>query len=226
MKPQHVLFVVTSASRMTNGKPTGLWAEEFTVPYLLCRSAGLRVSVASAAGGGAPLDPRSAAEVDQHPEWQPALAALSHTETLNKMHAEGFDALFIPGGHGCMFDLAHSAAMSRLLREFRQQQKFIAAVCHGPAAFVDARDEQGIPIIQNRKLTAFSNAEEDTVGLTSAMPFLLETELRNHGGQFIAAANFTEHAIQDEWLITGQNPASSAAAAKLLLQALGRKEAA
>ncbi|MFN4291071.1 MAG: type 1 glutamine amidotransferase domain-containing protein [Permianibacter sp.] len=224
MKPQHILFVVTSASRMTNGKATGLWAEEFTVPYLLCRSAGLRITVASAAGGSAPLDPRSAAELDQHPDWQPALAALGHTEPLNKTHADPFDALFIPGGHGCMFDLAHSAAMARLLREFRQQQKFIAAVCHGPAAFIEARDEHGIPLVHNRKLTAFSNAEEDAVGLTSAMPFLLETELRQHGAHFVAADNFTEHAIRDEWLITGQNPASSAAAAKLLLQALGRKE--
>lgn len=220
MKPLHLLFVVTSASRMTSGKATGLWLEEFALPYLRCRSAGIRISVASPAGGQAPLDPRSAAEADLHPEWAPALAALVQTEALNKVHAEPFDAVFIPGGHGCMFDLAGSSAMARLLREFQQQHKYIAALCHGPAALVQVRNEQGVPLIAGRKLTAFSNAEEDAVNLSSAMPFLLETALRDAGAHYSAAANFESHAVRDEWLITGQNPASSAATVELLLQAL------
>lgn len=225
MKPVHVLFVVTSASRMTNGKTTGLWLEEFAVPYLQCRSAGLRVTVASPAGGTAPLDPRSAEAAIQHPEWQAALAALAHTEALNKVHAEPFDALFIPGGHGCMFDLAGSTAMARLLREFHQQHKYITAVCHGPAALVNVRDERGMTLINGKKMTAFSNAEEDAVNLSTSMPFMLETSLRNAGALFVAAPDFTAHALRDDWLITGQNPASSAAAAELLLQALHRHQA-
>ncbi|NQD36714.1 type 1 glutamine amidotransferase domain-containing protein [Permianibacter sp. IMCC34836] len=220
MKPVHLLLVVTSASRMSTGKATGLWLEEFAVPYLQFRQSAVRLTVASPAGGAAPIDPASAAELDAHPEWQPAVAALAHTDVLSNVHASQFDAVFIPGGHGCMFDLATSSAMSRLLREFFQQKKMIAAVCHGPAALVNARDDNELPLVHGKRLTAFTNAEERAVALDTSMPFLLESQLRECGARFVAAENFQAHVVRDGWLITGQNPASSAVTATLLLQAL------
>lgn len=222
MKPVHVLFMITSTPRLTNGKATGLWAEEFVIPYLRCHGAGVRTTLASPAGGAVPIDPRSVDSVEQHPDWQPALAALRHTELLSKLQAATFDALFIPGGHGCMFDLAENSAAARLLAEFHSQHKLIAAVCHGPAALLEARDDRGVPLINGRQLTAFSNSEEQAVGLAGAMPFLLETQLRERGAQYVAGADFQPHTVRDDWLITGQNPASTAAVTELLLTALQR----
>lgn len=215
-----ILVLVTGADKMANGKPTGLWLEEFAVPYMAFLDAGYNIEVITPNGGAAPIDPRSEPEPDKIAKWKEAGQRLLETKPLAAVTAEGFSAIFIPGGHGVMFDLAEDADVAKLIQEFDAQGKLVAAVCHGPAALVNVVRKDGTPLVKGRKLTAFTNAEEHAVELDQDMPFLLETRLRELGATVETGENFAVQAVRDGNLITGQNPASSEATAKLLIDAL------
>ena len=220
---RHILMVVTSADRLLNGEPTGLWLEEFAIPYKIFLDAGCRVRVASPKGGATPLDPRSIEE--SHPEWQRARDALRDTEVLDThLSARDFDAIFLPGGHGTVFDLPGHPVLGRLLAELEALGKVWSAVCHGPSAFVGAERKDGKPLVEGRQLTAFSDAEEMAMGLEQAVPFLLESTLRELGALLEVGESFAPFVIRDHNLITGQNPASSELAARRVLEALEQAE--
>jgi putative intracellular protease/amidase len=216
-----ILMVVTSHGAIEEGHPTGIWLEEFAVPFELFSAAGHRITVASPRGGKAPLDPRSTADAAK--DYQPdTLLALEDTLDLDGLDLSGFDAVFFPGGHGTMFDLPGDDRVSSIASYFIASDKPSAFVCHGPAALVNATLPDGTSVVAGRKVTGFTNAEEDAVELTEKMPFLLESKLKELGAQFAGADNFVEHIVTDGNLITGQNPASSKAAAQALLEQLNR----
>ena len=219
-----ILMLVTGADKMTNGKATGLWLEEFAIPYKAFVEAGYQVEVVTPKGGAAPIDPRSNPKPEQAAAWKDAARHLSATKPLASVTADGFAAIFIPGGHGVMFDLVENPASTRLIQEFDAQGKPVAAVCHGPAALVNVVRKDGTPLVKGKKLAAFTDAEERAVELDKDMPFLLETKLRELGATVVTRDNFTSHAVRDGNLITGQNPPSSEATAKLLIEALSENK--
>ena len=217
-----ILMIVTSANRMTSGKSTGLWLEEFAVPYLVFKDAGAVVTVASPKGGPAPIDDRSAPNAEQKAKWAGASEVLRTTKPLAEIDPSGFDAVFLPGGHGTMFDLPGNSVLARILEAFDARGAVIAAVCHGPAAFVGPKRKDGKPLVAGRKMTAFTDSEERAVALDEDVPFLLETRMRELGAIFEGGPDFKSHALRDERFVTGQNPASSGAAAQLVLDVLGK----
>jgi len=217
---KQVLMVVTSADRMDGGEPTGLWLEEFAVPYLLFREAGFEVTVASPGGGKVPVDARSLEDGVQVFAWAGAIVKLEKTLPLGQAGADSFDAVFLPGGHGTMFDLPDNDTLKNLLGDFAFEDKVIAAVCHGPAGFIGAKKADGTPLVAGKTITAFTDAEERAAGLDDAVPFLLETRLREEGARFIAGENWAAHTEIDGNLVTGQNPASSKEAAEAVIRLL------
>lgn len=217
-----ILLIVTSNGEMDNGKPTGLWLEEFAVPYEIFTEAGYEVVIASPKGGVGPVDPRSLPEKKTEAE-QKAIDLLQNTIALADLPKENYDAVFFAGGHGTMFDFPNDENVQKIVSAFFKDNKPIAFVCHGPAALVGARTEAGEPVAKGRKLTGFTNSEEDAVNLTDQMPFLLETELKKQGATFTSAANFQPFIVVDENLVTGQNPPSSKPAAEALLKLLEEK---
>ncbi len=219
-----ILMLVTGAAKMENGKPTGLWLEEFAVPYQAFTDAGYQVEVITPKGGAAPIDPRSKPTADQAVAWKTAAQRLLKTKALATVTTDKFSAIFISGGHGVMFDLAGDPAAAKLIQDFDEQGKPIAAVCHGPAALVNVVRKDGTPLVKGRKVAAFTDSEERAVKLDKDMPFLLETRLRKLGAKVETRDNFAVHAVRDGNLITGQNPASSEATAKLLIKALSEKK--
>ena len=219
-----ILMLVTGADKMTNGKATGLWLEEFAIPYKAFVEAGYQVEVVTPKGGAAPIDPRSNPKPEQAAAWKDAARNLRETKPLASVTPDGFAAIFIPGGHGVMFDLAENPTAAKLIQDFDAQGKPVAAVCHGPAALVKVVRNDGTPLVKGKKLAAFTDAEERAVELDKDMPFLLETKLRELGATVVTRDNFTSHAVRDGNLITGQNPASSEATAKLLIEALSEKK--
>ncbi|WP_457356371.1 type 1 glutamine amidotransferase domain-containing protein [Roseateles sp. P5_D6] len=215
------LFVTTSATQLSPEHQTGLWLEEFAVPYLAAIEAGIAVTVASPRGGPVPLDPKTEPSDKQRKEWAMPLEALGHSVTLASVQGETFDAVFIPGGHGPMMDLAKDATLHTLVARHDAAGKVIAAVCHGPAALVHARRADGQPFFQGRRVTGFTNAEEFLARLKAVVPFLLEDEMKASGADFRSALlPLLSHVEQDGNLITGQNPNSSEAVAKALVAAL------
>lgn len=215
------LFVTTSATQLAPDHPTGLWLEEFALPYLAATEAGITVTVASPQGGPVPLDPKTEPTDKQRDTWARPLEALRHSVTLASLRDETFDAIFIPGGHGPMVDLAHDATLHALVARHDAAGKVIAAVCHGPAALVHARRADGQPFFQGRRATGFTNAEEFLARLKDVVPFLLEDEMKASGADFHSALlPLLSHVEQHGNLITGQNPNSSEAVAKALLEAL------
>ncbi|MCJ1432371.1 hypothetical protein MMC27_001727 [Xylographa pallens] len=228
MSPPKVLFVLTSHSQLGDtGKPTGWYLPEFSHPYDVL-APHTQITIASPAGGEAPLDPASIDKTDKS-----SAAFLEHKETLWKQteklssfvgRAKEFDAIFYVGGHGPMFDLAGDETSHKVIREFYEAGRIVAAVCHGPAALVNAKLSDGSYLIANSPVTGFSNDEEDTVGLTSAMPFRLETELnKNSGGHFQKAKEaWSENVMVAKGgrLITGQNPASAKAVGEAIYEAI------
>lgn len=213
-----VLMVATGAARMTNGEATGVWLEEFAVPYQAFRDAGYEVVVATPAGGEVPVDPRS---IEEREEWRGAQAALAGSVPLGEVAARDFDAIFLPGGHGVMFDLADNTELAGVLRQLDEKERVISAVCHGPAALVNATRADGTPLVAGRRITGFTNAEEEAAGHTAKMPFLLESRLRELGAEFVPNDNWANHVEVDGRLITGQNPQSSASIARAVIAALG-----
>jgi putative intracellular protease/amidase len=218
------LFVTTSCNQLTPEHPTGLWLEEFAVPYLAVTAAGIDVTVASPRGGAVPLDPKTLPNKQEQRDWAPALAALQQSVTLASVAKDRFEAIFIPGGHGPLVDLAHDTTLHALLAGHDAAGAVIAAVCHGPAALVHARRANGERFLQGRRATGFTNAEEFLSRLKDVVPFLLEDEMKVNGADFHAGLlPLVSHIEQDGNLITGQNPGSSQAIGEAMVRALRAK---
>lgn len=228
MAQSNILMITTSAATLRGpDKPTGLWFEELASPYYAFVEAGASVTLASIAGGPVPIDPRSVkpkgeneASVDRFLDDAAASCALAATPAVTGIDVTAYDAVFLPGGHGTMVDLPESAELAALLGTAWAEGKVVAAVCHGPAGLVNVKDQAGAPLVKGRRVTGFSDSEERAVGLDASVPFLLETRLRELGGLYDSAADFQPFAVADGRLVTGQNPASSALTAKLVLEAL------
>lgn len=223
-----ILMILTSSATMGDTpEPTGLWFEELATPYYAFVEAGASVTLASIEGGPAPIDPRSVktrgeneANVERFLGDEAAFASLRVTVPIETIDVSDYDAVFLPGGHGTMWDLPPSEALATLLAKAWASGKVVAAVCHGPAGLVNVMDETGAPLVEGRRVTGFSDSEEHAVGLAEAVPFLLEARLRERGARYESVANFQPFAIADGRLVTGQNPASSALTAKLTIEAL------
>lgn len=217
-----VLVLVTSANTYAGNHATGVWLEEFTVPYLQLVHAGATVTVASPKGGDTPIDPGSQATPEQAKEWALAIEALHHTAKVESLKAEDFDAIFVPGGHGPLADLAVDPQVAKLISDFARAGKPVAAVCHGPAALLGATLADGTPLVKGHKFTVFSDSEEKAAGLADVVPFSVEQKLVALGGEFSKGPNFGAYAIADRGLVTGQNPASSQKVGELLLAEIAK----
>lgn len=228
MSAAKILMIATSHATMGDGgRATGVWFEELSTPWYTFVDAGVQVDIASIAGGAVPFDPHSIdAEADQPASVRRfrhdahAMKQVEASKKIDDVDVTHYAAIFLPGGHGTMWDLPASATLARLLADAWSQDKVLAAVCHGPAGLVNVQDANGQPLVAARNVTGFSNSEEAAAGLTHAIPFLLEDRLRSLGAQYVSAADFQPHAIRDGKLVTGQNPASSEEAARLTLQAI------
>lgn len=219
-----VLMVLTSHDQLGDtGEKTGFWLEEFAAPFYVLRDAGAELTLVSPAGGQPPLDPKSDApdaqtdatrRFHQDPDAQ---ARLATTAKLVEVSADDFDAVFYPGGHGPLWDLADNPESLALIEAFVRGGKPVAAVCHAPAALINVRRPDGSFLVDGKNVTGFANSEEDAVGLTEVVPFLLEDRLRERGGNYRKGDDFAPYVLVDGTLVTGQNPASSALAARKLI---------
>lgn len=223
-----ILMVLTSHDRLGDtGKPTGFWLEEFAAPYYVFHDAGLEVTLASPKGGQPPLDPKSNepdAQTDATRRFyadDAAQNALANTLRLDTLKANDFDAVFYPGGHGPLWDLAQDDHSIKLIEDFWASGKPVAAVCHAPGVLRQVKTPDGVPLVKGKRVTGFTNSEEEGVGLTNIVPFLVEDELIKAGGLFERTDDWGEYAVVDGHLVTGQNPASSTVAAEELLKLLG-----
>jgi putative intracellular protease/amidase len=221
-----VLIVLTSHSELGNtGNKTGFWLEEFASPYYALTDAGAEITLASPQGGQPPLDPKSDepdAKTEATQRFSKDVAAqaqLANTVELADVSADSFDAVFYPGGHGPLWDLYSDANSIALIQDFIAAEKYVAAVCHAPAVLLKAKDPNGRPLLEGKKVTGFSNSEEAAVELTDVVPYLLEDELIKVGGIYQKVEDWHPLAVVDGLVITGQNPASSQMVAQALLQA-------
>lgn len=226
----NVLFVLTSHDQLGDtGHKTGFWVEEFAAPYYKLADAGANITLASPKGGQPPIDPKSEApdaqtEATKRYYQDAALQEkMSNTKKLGDVTANDFDAVFYPGGHGPLWDLANDQQSINLIETFYQQQKPVALVCHAPAALANVKAADGSPLVKGKKVTGFTNSEEEAVQLTDIVPFLVEDKLKELGGEYSKADDWQSYVLQDGLLITGQNPASSEAAAEKLLSTLSAK---
>jgi putative intracellular protease/amidase len=223
-----ILIVATSHGSMgTGGEPTGVWLEELTTPYYAFVDAGADVTVASIDGGPIPIDPRSLrpqgkneASVERYLKDPALQTTVKTTARFTADMADGYDAVFLPGGHGTMWDYPRSPELARVVVRFLEEDKPLAAVCHGPAGLVSARFANGEPVVKGRRVAGFTNSEEKATGLDDVVPFLLETRLRELGAIYLSGPDFKPFAIRDGNLVTGQNPASATEAARLTLEAV------
>jgi putative intracellular protease/amidase len=227
LSPMRILLVLTSHDQLGDtGEKTGFWLEEFAAPYYHLRDAGALITLASPKGGQPPLDPKSSqvdfqTDATRRFEDDPAAqAALASTLPLAEVSADDFDAVFFPGGHGPLWDLCTNPTAIALIEAFVAQQKPVAAVCHATAVLNEARTPTGRPLVAGRRVTGFSNAEEDAVGLSRVVPFLVEERLKELGAVYECTEAWGPLVVVDGGLITGQNPASSERVAEALLQAL------
>lgn len=223
-----ILMVLTSNGELgRTGRRTGFWLEEFAAPYYVFRDAGAEVVLASPLGGQPPLDPASDGDEAQTPATRrfrgdaAAAQALASTHKLSDVVTENFDAVFYPGGHGPLWDLAEDLNSIGLIESTHVAGKPVAAVCHAPAVFRRAVGRDGLPLVRGKSVTGFTNTEEAAVGLTDVVPFLVEDMLKENGGKYSRGEDWTPYAITDGNLVTGQNPASSEPAAKAVLALLG-----
>jgi len=222
-----ILIVLTSHSALgTTSEKTGFWIEEFATPYYVLADAGADITIASPKGGQPPVDPKSELVDAQSPSTERfykddvLIDKVAHSLKLSDVKQDDYDAVFYPGGHGPLWDLATDKNSIKLIEDFYNHQKPIAFVCHAPAALINAKAENGQPLIKGKQLTSFSNTEEEGVKLTKVVPFLLEEELKKNGAHYTKGNDWSSYVKQDGLLITGQNPASSEAVAKLLLKTL------
>lgn len=222
-----ILMVLTSHDQLGNtGKKTGFWLEEFAAPYYAFKDAGAEVTVVSPKGGQPPLDPKSDAadaQTDSTRRFKADSAAqseLAHTGKLSEVSGDDFDAVFYPGGHGPLWDLAQDKDSIALIELMVASGKTVSAVCHAPGVFKDVKSEDGSPLVKGKKVTGFTNTEEAAVQLTDVVPFLVEDMLVKNGGAYSKGADFEPFVVTDGKLITGQNPASSEPAAQAVLRQL------
>jgi putative intracellular protease/amidase len=225
-----ILMVLTSHDKLGNtGRKTGFWLEEFAAPYYTFKDAGAQIVIASPKGGQPPLDPKSNEpnfQTDRTRRFEAdadAQARLATTARLDSVKAEDFDTVFYPGGHGPMWDLAEDENSIKLLESFLAVGKTFALVCHSSGALRHVKARDGKPLVAGKTVTGFTNGEEEEVGLTKVVPFLVEDELMRLGAAFSKVKNWGVHTVADGQLITGQNPASSGPAAKLLIDTLNKK---
>jgi putative intracellular protease/amidase len=222
------LILTTSIGQMAKGgTPTGFYWEELAGPYFALMEAGLAVDFANIAGGMPPADPVSAKLENRGPEVQrfwddaDAMAGLKGSRALSSLKVEDYAAVYLPGGHGTMWDLAQTPAVGAFLAQAFDRGAIVAAVCHGAAALVNSTLASGDPLVMGRHVNSFTDAEENAAGLDTTVPYLLESALREKGAVFESnSKNFEPHAVQDDRLITGQNPKSTPAVTKLMMQAL------
>ncbi|XQA70346.1 type 1 glutamine amidotransferase domain-containing protein [Xanthomonas sacchari] len=219
-----ILMVLTSHDQLGDtGHKTGFWLEEFAAPYYTFKDAGAELTLASPKGGQPPLDPKSDApdaqtEATRRFKSDPAAQhQLASTHTLASVRVDDYDALFYPGGHGPLWDLAEGRDSIALIEAFARADKPIGFVCHAPGVLRRVTAADGSPLVKGRRVTGFTNSEEAAVGLTDVVPFLVEDELQRLGGQYSKVADWGVHVVEDGRLVTGQNPASSEAAAEALL---------
>lgn len=222
-----VLIVLTSHSALGNTEEkTGFWIEEFASPYYVLADGGAEITIASPKGGQPPVDPKSETKDAQTPSTERfykdnvVIDKVAHSLKLSDIKEDDFDAVFYPGGHGPLWDLATDKTSIKLIEAFYNHQKPIAFVCHAPAALVNVKAIDGEPLVKGKHLTGFSNTEEEAVKLTKVVPFLLEDELTKLGAHYSKGDDWASYTKQDGLLITGQNPGSSEAVAKLLLKNL------
>lgn len=222
-----VLFVLTSHDQLGNtGEKTGFWIEEFAAPYYLLRDKGFEITIASPKGGQPPIDPKSTLEDFKTPATErfnndeETQAILSETIKLENVDQTNFDAIFYPGGHGPLWDLAEDKYSIALIESFYKNNKIVAAVCHAPAVFKHTKKADGSALVSGEKVTGFTNTEEEAVQLTDIVPFLVEDMLKENGGIYSKGTDWSPYAVENELLITGQNPASSVLVAELLLKKL------
>jgi putative intracellular protease/amidase len=224
-----LLMVLTSHDKLgATGEKTGFWLEEFAAPYYVFKNAGVQITLASPLGGKPPVDPRSESPDSQTEATRRfkadrvAQEQLIHTVKLASLSPSDYDAVFYPGGHGPLWDLAEDRASISLIEKAFAANKPVGAVCHAPGALRYVRAPNSALLVSGKKVTGFSNSEEEAVGLTKLVPFLVEDMLRNNGGVYSKSDNFQPHVAVDGNLVTGQNPASSASAASEVLRLLGK----
>jgi len=222
-----ILMVLTSYDQLGDtGKKTGFWLEEFAAPYYVLKDAGADLTVVSPAGGQPPLDPKSDApdaQTDATRRFKAdaeAQAVLASTGKLSRVKAADFDAVFYPGGHGPLWDLAEDRNSIGLIEALAAAGKPIALVCHAPGVLRHVKAADGSPLVKGKKVTGFTNTEEDAVGLSQVVPFLVEDMLKTNGGAYSRGADWQSYVVTDGKLVTGQNPASSEAGAEALLKLL------
>ncbi|AVL78307.1 MULTISPECIES: type 1 glutamine amidotransferase domain-containing protein [Staphylococcus] len=214
-----VLFIITSRAQYEDGTPTGLWLEEASEPHHILTEAGIDVDIVSIEGGEIPLDPNST-QNDELTKYAQFVEKISDVPNIDHINVSEYDAVYLPGGHGTVFDFAHNQKLANILSDFKDEGKFISSVCHGPSAFVGAKDKNGKYLVEGVTLTSFTDNEERTMGLENKVPFLTQTELEQQGAKFVPKDNFTEHVETDNQFITGQNPQSSVAIGEALKDAL------
>ncbi len=222
-----ILMLLTSHDKLGDtGKKTGFWLEEFATPYYVFKDANADVTLASPNGGQPPLDPKS-----DEPDFQTeatkrfmgdvdAQAALANTLKLSDVLSENYDAVFYPGGHGPLWDLAENRSSIALIESMYGSGKVVATVCHSSAVLLHAKGQNGSPLVKGKSVTGFSNTEEDAVQLSEVVPFLVEVELKAKGANYSKVEDWNPYAITDGNLITGQNPASSELVAKAVLESV------
>lgn len=222
-----ILMVLTSHEQLgETGKKTGFWLEEFAAPYYVLKDAGVAIILASPKGGQPPMDPKSDLPENQTEltkrfrQDTAAQAELANTKKLAEVSADDFDAVFYPGGHGPMWDMPDNVTSIALIEAFVKADKPVGAVCHAPVALLNVRGKEGEYLLKGKRVTGFSDAEEEAVGLTAVVPFRLEERLKERGGIYRKAANWAPFVQVDGKLVTGQNPASSGPAAAELLKLL------
>jgi len=222
-----ILMILTSHDQLgATGRKTGFWLEELAAPYYAFKDAGAEIVLASPKGGQPPLDPKSdepSAQTEFTTRFKADAAAnvqLANTVRLDSVNQADFDTVFYPGGHGPLWDLAEDRDSIALIEAFLAADKPVAVVCHAPGVLRHVKNADGTPLVQGRQVTGFTNTEEEAVGLTDIVPFLVEDELKAQGGVFSRTDDWGVHVVTDGLLTTGQNPASSEAAAKVLLEKL------
>ena len=206
-----VLFVLTSTSQYPDGTETGLWLEEAGEPYDILRNEGIDVDIASIKGGKVNLDPNSTSD-ELLNKYTSFTSQLNHTPSIEDIDVDEYEAIYLPGGHGTVFDFANNEKLANILVHFRDHDKIISSVCHGPST--------GKYLVDGIRLTAFTDSEEKAMGLEDKVPFLTQSKLEEQGAHFITSDDFTSHLEEDRKFITGQNPQSSEVIGKALVNAL------
>jgi putative intracellular protease/amidase len=227
----NILFVLTSHSELGNtGEKTGFWIEEFASPYYVLADAGAEITITSPKGGQPPVDPKSELPDAQTPSTarfykdDVLIDKVAYSLKLSDVKQADYNAVFYPGGHGPLWDLANDNDSIQLIEAFYNSGKPVAFVCYAPAALIEVKADNGEPLVKGKSVTGFSDTEEEAVGLTKVVPFLLEDELKKLGAHYTKGADWSSYTQQDGMLITGQNPGSSKAVAELLLATLNDQQ--